>query len=335
LAKIVLGIGTSHGPMLNTPAHEWGQRVLADRQNKALHFRGKTYDFEELLALRQPGFASQLQPSAQQAALERTQAAIRRLAATFEEARIDLAIICGNDQNELFLQDNNPALAVFYGSEILNAPRTEAQRSMLPPGIAIAELGHSPPEPLLYPGAPEFGEHLVSCLIERDFDVAASTSLPVGSPSRNGIPHAFGFPYRQIMRDRPPPSVPVFLNAFFPPNQPTSARSLAVGRAILEAVESWPGDERVALIGSGGLSHFVVDEELDALVLGAMQSRDETLLASLPNSALQSGSGEIKNWFPVSAAMNQVGLQMEVVDYVPFYRSHAGTGSGMGFALWQ
>lgn len=335
MAKIVLGIGTSHGPMLHTPPEHWQQRVISDWQSKELCYQGRNYDFEQLVALRQPGFEAQMQPQHQQAALARAHAAIERLAEHFAAARIDLAIICGNDQRELFLEDITPALAVYYGAEILNVPMTEAQRKMKPPGIAMAESGHCPPEAAVYPGAPAFGEHLVRSLTADDFDVAASTTLPPGSPSRNGIPHAFGFAYRQIMRDRPPPSVPVIQNVFYPPNQPSSARSLAIGHALARAVNSWKGDERVALIGSGGLSHFVIDETLDSLVLDAMRGKDEARLAALSDDMLQSGCGEIKNWFPVSAAMNDSGLSMQVVDYIPFYRSHAGTGSGMGFAVWQ
>ena len=51
MAKIVLGMGSSHGPMLSTPPQEWGQRVLADRKNRH-PFRGKTWSFDELVALR-------------------------------------------------------------------------------------------------------------------------------------------------------------------------------------------------------------------------------------------------------------------------------------------
>ena len=34
-------------------------------------------------------------------------------------------------------------------------------------------------------------------------------------------------------------------------------------------------------------------------------------------------------------AMAEAGLQMQLIDYVPCYRSEAGTGSGMGFAYWK
>jgi len=335
MAEIVLGLCTSHGPMLHIPPEHWEQRVISDKKSSELCYQGRNYGYEELLRLRSPGFEAQLSLPFQQEMQLRAHRAIEKLAAHFKAARVDLAIIFGNDQRELFLESNNPSLAVYYGSEILNAPASKEQQAMQPPGIAMAEHGHCPPEPTIYPGAPSFGEHLVRSMMEEEFDVATMTNLPQGSAWRNGIPHAFGFVYRQIMRDRPPPSIPIIQNVFFPPNQPTSARSLKLGHAVVRAIKSWSGNERIALIGSGGLSHFVVDESLDSTVIGAMRDKDETRLAALAVNELQSGCGEIKNWFPVAAAMNDIGMSLEMIDYVPFYRSNAGTGSGMGFAVWQ
>ena len=36
MAKNVLGIATSHGPLLSTPPEQWGERVKADRANPAV-----------------------------------------------------------------------------------------------------------------------------------------------------------------------------------------------------------------------------------------------------------------------------------------------------------
>ena len=46
MAEIVLGIGSSHGPLLSTPPEQWDLRAKADRENKSHWFRGKTYDYE-------------------------------------------------------------------------------------------------------------------------------------------------------------------------------------------------------------------------------------------------------------------------------------------------
>ena len=58
MAEIVLGIGSSHGPLLSTPPEQWDLRAKADRANKAHWFRGKTYEFDGLLKELAPGFAS-------------------------------------------------------------------------------------------------------------------------------------------------------------------------------------------------------------------------------------------------------------------------------------
>ena len=52
MAEIVLGIGSAHGPLLSTPPEQWDQRVVADRRNEALWFRGRAYDFPSLVAAR-------------------------------------------------------------------------------------------------------------------------------------------------------------------------------------------------------------------------------------------------------------------------------------------
>jgi Catalytic LigB subunit of aromatic ring-opening dioxygenase len=335
MAEIVLGLGTSHGPMLHTPPEHWNQRVIADRKNQALCFKGKLYDFESLVSLRKPGFEAEMQLDHQRAQLARAHTAIEVLAERFAAARIDLVVIVGNDQRELFLDDITPAITVFHGETVENIPASEEQKAKMPPGIAIAEPGHCPPERTAYPGAPAFGEHVIKSLMVEQFDIASSRRLPPGSAWRNGIPHAFGFPYRQIMRDAPPPSLPIILNVFFPPNQPPVRRCLALGHALTRAIRAWPGNERVAIIGSGGLSHFVVDEELDAIILKAFAAGDEATVGALSDDLFQSGSGEIKNWIPVMAAMNDAKLKMRLVDYAPFYRSPAGTGSGMAFTVWE
>ena len=60
MAEIVLGIGSSHGPLLSTPPEQWDLRAKADRENKSHWFRGKTYDYESLLKERAPGFADEV-----------------------------------------------------------------------------------------------------------------------------------------------------------------------------------------------------------------------------------------------------------------------------------
>ena len=129
--------------------------------------------------------------------------------------------------------------------------------------------------------------------------------------------------------------VPVLVNTFYPPNQPTVSRCFAFGQSILRASQAWPSDLRVAVVASGGLTHFVIDEEVDQIFLDALRQGDMSAVAALGEETFQGGTSEMKNWVPVAGMMAALGFKPQVIDYVPCYRSEAGTGNAMGFVAWQ
>jgi 3-O-methylgallate 3,4-dioxygenase len=337
MAKIVLGMAASHGPLLATPPEQWDQRVEADKRNPALIFRDGTFKFDELAKLRaNENLEDQIRLPVKQQRYQACQRAMAEMARIFKEVKPDVAILVGNDQMEVFEDDNIPAFMVCFGDTVENIPFNEEQKKRLPPGIAIAEPNHHGSSAETYPGHPPLGRHLIEQLIEHDFDVAASARLPQSASSNiSGLPHAYGFIYRRIMQENFVPAVPFFINTFYPPNQPSVRRCFGLGEALADAVESWEEDLRVAVIGSGGMSHFVVDEELDRRFLDAMERKDAEALLAIPPYNFRSGTSELKNWIPVAGAMKEVGLAMTVLDYQPLYRSAAGTGSGMAFAYWR
>jgi hypothetical protein len=320
--------------MLSTPPEQWGLRAEADRANRQHAFRGGTYDYAGLRAAREPGFADQIDLETWRSRHARCRTALAALARTFRDAGPDVAIVVGNDQRELFHDDVTPAMTIYCGDEIENIPLSPDQRAKMAPGLAVAEEGHCPPGGATYPGAPELARHIIRSLVEQEFDVAQSSVLPGHGAARHGIPHAYGFVYRQVMGDRPPPSVPVILNVGVPFNQPTVRRCQAFGRALRLAVASWEGPARVAFVASGGLTHFVIDEDLDRRVLAGLERGDDAMLANLPEDVFRSGTAEIKNWITVASAMGAADLAFRLVDYVPCYRSDAGTGNAMAFGSW-
>lgn len=335
MAKIVLGLGTSHGPMLSIPAENWADRVLADRANPKHFYQGKTYTFDEMAELRQAEkLAEQITPEVCKQRHQRCQQAIRKLGDLYQAHQPDLAIVVGNDQMEVFTNEHVPAFAVFWGPYVEGIPRTPEFLAKLQPGIARAELDRTPSVYTQYPCSPELGRHVIETAISENFDVSQMTRLSEGEIGSNAAPHAYGFVYRRVMRDHVVPHVPVFVNTFYPPNQPRAARCYDFGRMLARAVASWPGDQKVVVIASGGLTHFVVNESFDHIVLDAMKNGDAATLSNLPEEMFQSGTSEIKNWITVAGMMAEAGLPMELVDYVPCYRSEAGSGSGMGFAQW-
>lgn len=337
MARIVLGMWTSHGPTLSSTPEQWLLRVPADRKKKDHPFRGGTYDFGTLVELRKAErLAAQCTLEEREKRAAACGRAIERMADAFAAVAPDVAVIMGNDQTELFLDDVIPAITVFRGPTLWDQPATPEQVARMPPGIHEAEWGHSPPQYTEYPGLPDLAVHIIELAMASGFDVATSLRLPV-HPGHwsSGMPHAFGFIYRQIMRDRVVPNVPIILNTFFPPNQPTARRCFELGRLVGRAIRSWPPQRRVAVFGSGGMSHFVIDEALDERIFDALRRRDAEALCGIDERYLQSGSSELKNWIAAAGALFDTELSGEVVDYQPCYRSEAGTGTANGFVYWR
>lgn len=337
MADIVLGAWTTHGPTLSTSPEDWLLRLPADHANKNHYFNGKTYDFESLVELRKgEGLAEKSSLEERTARHARCRAGIEKLADIFAEADIDVAVIFGNDQRELFLPDMTPALAVFDGETIWNQPATEEQAKKSPPGIHASEWGHKPPQYTEYPGHPELATRIIQQAVADGFDVARSSKLPEHPENwHSGIGHAFGFIYRQIMRDTPIANVPIFTNTFFPPNQPPAARCFAFGQSVGKAIRAWDCDARVAVFGSGGMSHFVINEAFDHMFMDALAARDGERLCAIGEELLQSGTSEMKNWISAAGCLFDTDLSGELIDYVPCYRSEAGTGTANGWIAWN
>lgn len=89
------------------------------------------------------------------------------------------------------------------------------------------------------------------------------------------------------------------------------------------------------MVGSGGLSHFVIDEDLDRAFIKALIDKDREFMVSLEDDQLRSGTSELRNWVVVGGATADTPLTAQVVDYLPCYRSAAGTGCAMAFMAWQ
>ena len=329
MAKIVLGVGTSHGPMLSTPPEQWDLRVTADKGMRH-PFRGQTHSFDELVQLRAPErLDQQITLDVWRTRHAQCRRAISELARLYDEVKPDIAVIVGNDQMEIFNDDLVPAFSVLWGDQIINSEYTPERMASLPPGVAVSVSGHIPPGGAVHEAVPDLGRHLTEHLIGSEFDVTALKRLP-----GDETPHAFGFVFRQIMSDRVVPTVPVLVNTFYPPNQPTAKRCADFGRALFRAIDAWDSDARVAVFASGGLTHFTIDEELDQLMLSAITEGDVDRITQVQESYFQAGTSEMKNWIPVASAMQAGGLKPTVVDYVPCYRSLAGTGNAMAFVHW-
>ncbi len=328
MARLVAAFGSSHSTMLFSSLENWqGLFDHVDCKAPISDFEGKPRSFDELLKATLPIAAENISTGAIVQRYKVTNSAMDRLEADLMAAELGVLIIIGDDQREIFQDACRPAIGNFYGETIRNAaaPSTPASDWYLQDQRRRLEDGAD----RFYPCHPALGEHIISGLTERGFDITAVKTL-VGGQFEG---HAYSFIHRRFMRKHVVPIVPVFLNTYYPPNQPTPQRCQNMGIAIRELVSAFPRDIRVGILASGGLSHFLVNEELDRKVVAAIQKRDDEALRTLPSRLLHTGSSEIRNWITVSAAASDLALDW--ITYVPAYRSRAMTGVGLCFAHWK
>jgi hypothetical protein len=327
MAKIVLGIVTSHSPQLSVPGDLWGTYAERDKCNPGLYRipDGKHVTYEELLEEPHPGIEKQLTSEVFQARHEANQAGISKLAEVMEKANLDVIVMFGDDQSEVFSADFMPAMCVFWGDTVPFSRRSFGNRDA---AMEAIDGYYSRPEKE-YPVHAKLGKHIVESLSTDDFDIMHARTIGEGK----SISHAFGFVWNRLMGDKITQTVPIHINTYFPPNQPTPLRSWELGQSVRKAIESWDNDLRVAVLGSGGFGHFVVDEEIDQDCIKALEGKNTKAIGALPLERLQSGTSEVRNWFAAAGAAEE--LDMHMVDYVPCYRSVAGTGCAMGFAYWS
>lgn len=335
MARIVAGIGSSHAPQLATPPQDWGLRASADKRNKALIYQGKEYAYDDLNTLRGAAFADQVTLEVAQERHTRARAAIDELGRFLRAAEVDVMVIVSSDHKETYNDELLAPFVVYWGDEVQHEPYTQEHLDAMAPGLAVAEVANVPEVSTTRRTHSELAVHLITEVQAAGFDPGASRQLPAGKYGDHGIPHGWGYVIQQVLGGVDiPPIVPVFVNTFWHPNPPSASRCYEFGRALGAAIETFPADLRVAVVASGGLSHFVIDEELDRDVLDAVQTKDAERLSSYPDEVLRAGTSEIRNWIVTAGALAATDLKAEVVDYVPAYRSEAGTGCGLGFVEW-
>lgn len=329
MAKVVGVFNTSHSPFCYMAPERWNE-VRANR------------------SLRGDVPLDDLDTNKQKA--ERIQRSFATLRSQLGEAGPDVVVVFGDDQNECFDFSNTPAFAVYVGDEF------EGALSSRDATFGRPAAGERPPAPkATLKGHPELGVGLLTGLMKHGFDPAFCMDMP---KPEHGIGHAFLRP-AESLTDLKIPVLPVLLNCYYAP-QPTAMRCYQLGKAVRAIIEDYPGDLRVAVVGSGGLWHTpgakdaYLDEEFDRGVLHYMEAGDACGMAQyfddyrIPDGDAsqyvrergrnstgmpgfggpQGGTRETCNWIAAAAVAD--GVPATVVDYVPVYASPIGAG----FAYW-
>jgi protocatechuate 4,5-dioxygenase beta chain len=142
------------------------------------------------------------------------------------------------------------------------------------------------------------------------------------------VPMHYLNPYSAI------PLVPVSMNCTVPPI-PLPTRAYEVGVTLREMLKAYPGTERIAVLGTGGLSHepggpryFWVDEEFDRWFLAMLTAGDhEALLRECTLERMEAagsgGTAELLAWITTLAFTRGPA---DVLAYMPAVAWRSGTG---------
>jgi len=256
--------------------------------------------------------------------IRRLEAAFATLRGELRAYRPDALVMIGDDQGDMFDEANNPALAIYTGDEPL-----WGRSARDPYGTPSQDR-----KQIFFPQHGELARHLLRGLVKKGFDVANLGKFdPRGNPAR-GVSHMVSNLVPEVDPSLEIPLVCVFLNEYYPP-LPSAERCARLGEAIAGVLGARP--ERVAIYASGGLSHYPgmynsgwIDQPLDRWILERLQRNDLGALEHLftfDSDTMRSGTGEVRAWISVAAAMNRPA---RVVEYVP---AHC-TLTGCGFVYW-
>ena len=149
----------------------------------------------------------------------------------------DVLFFCFNDHATTFFFDHYPTFALGV---------SEAYR--------IADEGTGPRRIPPLKGHAALARHVARALVQDEFDLSVFQDLP--------LDHGVHSPLTMMwpsQPDWPGRIVPLFVNVLQEP-QPKPSRCFALGKAIRRAIEAYPENLKVAMVGTGGLSHQMIGE---------------------------------------------------------------------------
>src|SRR5262249_11617202 len=123
MARLVAGFGTSHSTMLFSSCENW-QAMFdhVDSRAPLYDLDGKQRSFAEMQKSTPASASSRISAAAQAERHQQTMDAMDRLLSAITTTKLDVLVIVGDDQREIFGDECRPAIAVYHGDSIRNAP---------------------------------------------------------------------------------------------------------------------------------------------------------------------------------------------------------------------
>ncbi|WP_284177235.1 class III extradiol dioxygenase family protein [Rhabdaerophilum sp. SD176] len=227
--------------------------------------------------------------------------------------RPDVAVVVFNDHGNSFFLDKVPTFAI--GCAERYDPIDE---------------GWGPRAIPSFEGHAELGWHIIDRMVENRFDPMIVQEIEVDHGIQVPMELFFGKPDKAW----PVRVVPVFVNVIQYPI-PLPSRCYELGQVLRRAIESFPGDERVVVIGTGGLSHQLqgaragfTNPEADREFLRDIASNPGRLAALSREDYVRlfgSEGAELMMWLVMRGAMDPD----VVVKHSHYFVPASMTGAGM------
>ena len=224
--------------------------------------------------------------------LEQAGAAMNELGKVLDETKPDAILFFGADHVETFSVSCVPSFAIVAGDRAV--AKFAGREHNLPIHRELAE------------------DILNKLVVDHSFDMAYSEDAELG--------HAFSIPFEYVIGKRRFPVVPFFTNVYVPP-LPTPRRCAALGKAIAEIVKG--RKERVAIIASGGMSHFpgttkylTPEFDFDRWLVSQFEAGNTDALLNMTGTQLDEvGNTEMLSWAVMFGAIG--AMEGELIDYIP------------------
>jgi len=210
----------------------------------------------------------------------------------------DVAVVFYNDHGLNFFLDKMPTIAVGAAEQYDNS-----------------DEGWGLPLFKSFEGHPALSWHMIESLVEDEFDITTCQKMLVD--------HALSIPFELAYPNAakwPVKLIPIAINTVQHP-LPSAKRVLALGRAVNKALASWTGDERIVVIGTGGLSHQLdgeragfINAEYDAFCLDHLAKDPDALTKDSVHEIVRLAGTqgvEILNWIAARGAMGE-GVAQEI-----------------------
>lgn len=228
-----------------------------------------------------------------------------------KEQQPDIAVVFYNDHGLSFFLDKKPTYAIGAAPEYTNADEG---------------WGIQPIAPIT--GETELAWHIINNLIEDEFDVTVCQELRVDHGLT--VPMTLLWPNEEYRKIK---VIPVVINCERHP-MPKPSRSYKLGQSIGRAIQSWDSDEKVVVLGTGGLSHQLdgaragfINKAFDLYCMDKLVTDPEALLgytnADLTETAGAQGV-ELAMWLAMRGALEGEVKLLHQNYHIPVSNTGAG-----------